>query len=387
MALDLAAFNVSPISGFLPEKAPVPLTEGCFTAWESLLAKLPDLIQNKTLRNEVDSLPELDINSTLKSEEQWQRAYVVLSFVGMGYVWMNGQAGLVDKVPKKLAVPWLAVSEKVGLKPVGTYASTVLYNFKLCDPGGKIDLQNIHSLHTFTGTEDESWFFMVHVCVELAAGPGLEAMARVYQHMDKGDHTSICRCLETICSSIHNMDEATVRMYDSCDPVVFYVKMRPFFAGFKNLDAFPEGIIYEGVDAKPREFHGASAGQSSSLYAFDMFLGTKHSGKKQLEFVMAMREYMPRGHREFLTKLGEMPSVREFCKNSGNPELVSCYNRAVDSLVTFRNNHIILVTRYIVNQKQHSVNPTLDARGTGGTEFDFLKRVRDDTEALKIKLS
>lgn len=380
----LSDYDISPETGFLPTQAPARLT-GCFSQWEGLLDNLPQLIKTKKLRDEVDALPELEFNdSTLKNEEEWRRAYVLLCYLSHGYVWMNGQAGLVNSVPRKLAVPWVAVSDRIGLKPIITYASSVLYSFRLIDPVGPIDMHNLHTIQSFTGTKDENWFFMIHVCVEVAAGPGLDAMVRAFQHMAAEDHASIGESLKKVQSSIKCMDKEVSRMYDDCDPTVFFVRLRPFVAGFKNLDAFPEGIIYEGVDPKRREYYGASAGQSSSVYAFDMFLGTNHSGNEDFQFVMAMRDYMPPAHRAFLEKLGKLPPIREYCKNSGNPELITCYNDAVEALVTFRNNHIILVTRYVVNRVEHSVNPTLDSKGTGGTPFSFLKRVRDDTQRLKI---
>lgn len=382
---NLADFDMSPVTGFLPSRSPPPLSGDGFSRWEALLVDLPQLLKAKKLREEVDSLPEAEFSdATLKSEEEWRRAYVLLCYLGQGYVWMDGQAGLVSKVPKKLAVPWVAVSERIGLKPVITYATSVLYNFKLVDPTAPVDMHNLRTLQEFTGTKDETWFFMIHVCVEMAAAPGLHAMACCFRHMADEDHASICKCLRTVKHSIQMIEKETNRMYDGCDPVVFFVILRPFLAGFKDLDAFPEGIIYEGVDSKPREYYGGSAAQSSSVYAFDMFLGTKHSGKEQLEYVMAMRDYMPRGHSAFLDKLSKMPPIREYCTNSSHPELVVCYNEAVEALVSFRNSHIILVTRYVVNQVKHSVNPTLDNKGTGGTHFSFLKRVRDDTAALKI---
>ena len=382
--IKLSDYSVSPVMGFLPPRPPAPLT-GIFSRWEGVLEDLPQLIKAQKLREVVDSLPELEFSdSTLRTEEDWQRAYVLLCYLVQGYVWMSGQAGLVNKIPRKLAVPLVAVSDRIGNMPIITYASSVLYNFRLLDPTKPISMQNLHTVQSFTGTDDENWFFMVHVCVEVAAAPGLDSMAHTFQYMETGDHASICKCLREVERTIKGMDREVSRMYDGCDPKTFFVVIRPFVAGFKDLDAFPEGIIYEGVDPKPREYHGGSAGQSSSVYAFDMFLGTKHTGEKQRQFVMAMRDYMPRGHRAFLERLGEMPPVREYCKNAGNPELITCYNDAVQALVCFRNNHIILVTRYVINQFEHSVNPTLNKKGTGGTAFSFLKEVRDDTLALKI---
>ena len=94
---------------------------------------------------------------------------------------------------------------------------------------------------------------------------------------------------------------------------------------------------------------------------------------------------MPTKHREFLETLAHQPSVREYAKQSQNSKLIASYNGAIEALAKFRSEHVILVTRYIVNQKQHSVNPSLDMRGTGGTPFMmFLKKVRDNTLALQI---
>ncbi len=98
-----------------------------------------------------------------------------------------------------------------------------------------------------------------------------------------------------------------------------------------------------------------------------------------------MREYMPKKHREFLETLEELPSVRDHVLQSKNPELIKNYDLAVEAFSDFRSEHIILVTRYIVMQRKHSVNACLDMTGTGGTPFmDFLKQVRDDTAALKL---
>ena len=55
-------------------------------------------------------------------------------------------------------------------------------------------------------------------------------------------------------------------MYEQCDPKVFFVKIRPFLAGSKGLQAFPAGLLYEGVDPEPMQYHGASAAQSSSVH-------------------------------------------------------------------------------------------------------------------------
>lgn len=384
-SINLSEFSITLETGFLPQQPPPTALQGKYFAdWERIFSSLPELIKSKTLRNEIDSLPETDFDhSTLRSYTDWHRAYILLSYLGQGYVWMDGEIGLVDKVPRKIAIPWVAVSDHLELKPVGTYATFVLYNLGLHNPAAPMDMSNMYALQTFTGARDESWFFMVHCRVEMAAAPGLNAMARVFHHMAEKDHGGICESLKTVQEALKNMQKEASKMYEGCNPAAFK-SFRHFFAGFKNLDAFPNGIIYEGVDENPREYCGASGSQSTTVYAFDVFLGTKYLIQTNSEFIMGMRDYMPKRHREFLRELEKMPSVRDFCKNSGDAELITCYNEAVKELVQFRNNHIILVTRYIVNQSGHT--PSLSERGTGGTEFRFLKETRDDTNSLLLKL-
>lgn len=382
----LSDFQVSPDTGFIPATPPLTRLPGkYFAQWEDLLLQLPQLIKNKKLRAEVDRLPEVEFSSTtLQSQEEWIRAYIVLCFLGQSYIWMDGQRGLVNKVPQKIAIPWCLVSDHLHMKPVICYAATASYNYSLRDPQQPWNGDNLHANVTFTGTKDESWFYMVPLLMELAAVPTLRAIEHVFRDMSCQKDASVQQCLETIQKSLSDMRKELKRMNEKCQPVTFYLDIRPFQAGSKGLDAFPEGIIYEGVSPEPKQFHGASAGQSSIVHTFDIFLGTKHSGSDK-QFLDAMLQYMPVGHKKFLEMLQQAPSVRDYCKRSRNDDLITSYNCAVQEFTEFRTDHVILVTRYIVNQQSHSVNPTLDKKGSGGTDFmQFLKKVRDDTSQLLI---
>ena len=384
--LKLSDYDISERTGCLPPNPPLRRLPGdYFSSWEDTCTKIAALLESKQLRAEIDILPERQFNKeTLKCEEEWRRAYSVLTFLSQAYIWAEGEAGVIDTLPKKLAVPWYSVSEYLTLKPVATYASTVLYNYSLRDPNAGMTADNLEAVSTFTGTEDESWFYMVAGLVELAAVPGFRAIEHAYESMDQERDDCLVVDLENITKSILDVKEALKRMYDRCDPLTFYLQIRPFQSGSKGIKAFPNGIVYEGVDSKPKLYHGASAGQSTAIPSFDVFLGVEHTGSEQ-EFLHTMREYMPRKHKEFLETLEQLPSVRDYVLQSKNPELTKNYDLAVEAFVKFRSEHVILVTRYIVMQKKHSVNGSLDMTGTGGTPFmKFLKQVRDDTLAVKL---
>ena len=162
-----------------------------------------------------------------------------------------------------------------------------------------------------------------------------------------------------------------------CAPKVFFAGFLPFFSGTKGLEA---GMIYEGVDSKPLQYHSFTASQSSSVRAADLFLGVKHQGGER-EFLDAMVDYMPQKHREFLNYIREQPSLRKYIAEGGDKELIKQFNAAVEALTEFRSYHVIMVTKYIINLMS-SDPPTTEA--SEAPVMRKLKTMRDNTKALKI---
>ena len=376
-------FDISSKTGFLPESPPLTALPSVFNDWNEVFSQLSDLLRKHKLRDAVHRLPEFH-EQHLCTKEEWRAALILLSGLFQGYLWQDGEKGLPTKMPSVLSVPFVKVSKQIGTPPVGNYASTVLYNWRLRDPRKEMSLENLQAIVNHTGTEDESWFFMVHVVIELEAVPAVEAIWEGLGGMDKEDNVVLSHCLKKIESALINMMQALNRMSERCEPKTFYVSIRPYVAGTKDLDAFPEGILYEGVDSKPLAYNGASAAQSTPLRAFDCFLGIDHDGK-ELEFLEEMRKYMPEKHRKFLEYLSIQRSLRQYIVQSQDKDLITQYNSTIETFVEFRDAHIVVVTRFIVNQKQHTVNPSLEEIGTGGTPFmHFLKNVRDNTKNSKI---
>ena len=381
----LENFEISQETGFLPEKPALSSLSPYFSEWEKVVGQLSELLRDKQLREAVHKLPILEFSEkTLHSIEEWRRALIILSGLFQGYLWQEGEAGLPSKMPSILAVPFNNVSKKFGLPPVITYAGSALYNWHLKDPEKPISLENVYAVVNHTGTEDESWFFMVVVPVELEAVPAITAMWEGLVAREEGNNVTLIRSLAIIESAIAGMQLALNRMYEKCNPTTFYVTIRPYLAGTKGLDAFPNGIVYEGVDTKPLQYYGGSAAQSAAVKAIDIFLGVRHDGMV-LQYLDTMLDYIPLKHRQFLQYLSKQPSLRQYVIDSNQEELIKQFNATVEAFVKYRSDHIILVTRYVVNQKAHTVNASLEAKGTGGTHFmKFLKSVRDNTRALLI---
>ena len=297
---------------------------------------------------------------------------------------MEGEGKTVDQLPKVLSIPYWEVSAHLGLPPVITYATSVLWNWRMKDPSVGLDVDNLCCQALFTGARDEEWFYLVSLFVELAAAPGIFAAQDCLEAVAVENEDRVLQCLETVCCSIKDMTCQIQKMYNECAPSFFFNQLRPFFAGSRNISSFPDGLVFEGVQLEPIKYNGASAAQSSTLQVFDVLLGVKHSGTTK-EFLEQQRWYMPREHRQFLLKLESYPPLRNFVLSSNNSSLKEAFDSCALQLRELRDKHVVLVTRYIVTPAidagRNKESGTLAKRGTGGTDFmSLLKSSRDDTK-------
>lgn len=404
-------------NGFLPEREPLRrLTNPYYTPWESLLEDLPSLIKERTIRDAVDHLQILS-TSKLHTEEEWRRAYVVLSFLTHAYIWGDKRASEV--LSPAISVPFLQVSEHLGLPPVATYAALNLWNFS-CNGSDFRDLDKLEVLHTFSGTEDESWFFLVSVAMEAQGAHIIPVMIQALEAIRYRDYSTIIRGLDQLTACIGELGRLLGRMDEKCDPMVFYHQIRPFLAGSKNMGpaGLPNGVLYRDGDGALswKQLRGGSNGQSSLIQFFDIVLGVEHTssgnskrtsparcsgtGERETGFHEEVRSYMPAPHKAFLEHISRMKSLKEFVnepsESDEHRQLQQSFQTATKALGDFRNRHMQLVTRYIIvpSRKQNQI-PTMnlatvssqsnrgtarEQTGTGGTALiPFLKQTRDET--------
>lgn len=82
-------------NGFLPDQAPLrSLPDPYYRPWEALIQDLQNLLENQTLRCQVDQLPVLSIDR-LVTEAERRRGYVILSFLTHAYIWGGERAAEV----------------------------------------------------------------------------------------------------------------------------------------------------------------------------------------------------------------------------------------------------------------------------------------------------
>ncbi len=382
----MEGFQVDRERGFLPLPDPLERLPSDFDQWEAIAKDLPKLLVAGKIRSVLERLPVLN-SRQLTDDRQYRRAMLILSFLGHAYVW--GEPETVTRIPAGLAVPWHQVSQQLGRPPVLSYASYALDNWRRLDTKAPIELGNIVLLQNFLGGLDEEWFILVHVAIEAKAGSALCAIVEAQKAVIEGQAQELEQHLSHIAGTLEKIYETLSRMPESCNPYIYYNRVRPYLHGWNNHPTLLDGIIYEGVEAyggKPQKFRGETGAQSSIVPSLDAALGIVHKEGLLHTYLMEMRAYMPPRHRAFIEALEQGPSIRQCVLDHrrGRPSLRDAYNSCVRWLELFRSTHLEFAQRYIQKQSQRGPhNPV--AVGTGGTPFiPYLKKHRDETAKHQI---
>lgn len=417
-------YDVSEDHGFLPAELPLELLPNpYYQPWENIMHNFQPLILSKRLRDMIDNLPVLSTH-LLETDAEWRRAYMVLAFMSHAYIWGGDRP--VNIVPQSIAIPFLDTCKRLELPTVATYAAVVLWNYRPLFDDEPIDiLENLATLHTFTGSLDESWFYLVSVAIEARGAPTIPLMLHAIQAARNNDKHTVTECLRTFAERLDELGAMLVRMYENCDPHVFYHRIRPFLAGSKNMAeaGLPQGVLFDTGSSTDKyvQYSGGSNAQSSIIQFFDLALGIEHrptgttatNGRHEVQppssnFIYEMRTYMPGPHARFLEHVSNVSNIRQFVtRNAHDRGLATAYDACLAMLRAFRDKHIQMVSRYIIVMSRESARSTSPSsaipirekvnlatatktssadgekkglRGTGGTALiPFLKQARDET--------
>ena len=140
------------------------------------------------------------------------------------------------------------VCKTLDLPPVATYAAVVLWNFTPVFPFEEYaSLGNLTTLLTFTGSMDESWFYLVSVAMEGRGGPQISLMLESIRAVSENNCRRVVETLQSVAQGLKDISCLMERIYDKCDPHIFFHRIRPFLVGSKNIgEAGPaKGVIFD----------------------------------------------------------------------------------------------------------------------------------------------
>ena len=306
------------------------------------------------------------------------------------------------------------MGELLGVPPVATYAATVIFNSKPTEQERQPEDFEIE--FTFTGTEDEKWFYAISAAIDARSSSIIKIVDSIlaldnYEN-DNDENDWFAEKLE---NEIKTITRILQRMYERCRPEIFYNKIRMYLSGWLNdREIGPDGLTYQlttkttnnNADGNEKttfvqlKLAGGSAAQNPTIQLLDVILGVKHgndpdnltisefkycdfgdnvggcpSRNHHVNYLNAMRTYMPKEHRDYLNELGEkLKSNSYFNKKFKSTD---GYKKCLKALIEFRSEHIKMVAHYIICQTKTEER----VQGTGGSNpVPFLKKCRSETE-------
>ncbi len=364
--LFLDEHEVDPDLGFLVSPFPDTSLSSYFAPWDQAAAHLPDWIEKGIVAEEASKLPFKD-PGRISSKGEMERAMLVLSFLGNAVVHTSKEPSVL--VPRNISVPWRYISSRLGRPPVLSHASAVLANWRVKGNNGVMSLDNIAPLVTFTQTQDEAWFYMVTVAIELQAAEAISALALALEYTTTNNAENILQQLKVIRNAVRMMTATLKRMREKCDPVIFYTRIRPFLSSFSEVryDMGGREIV--------ESWHGGSAAQSAVLQYLDAGLGIAHNEPQASAYMKQMLAYMPPKHAAIVKKLSRSSALKDYC--TSDTTLQFFFDKAVETIHDFRTEHFKIAHEYIVAQAKAEQGVI----GTGGTDVSgFLKAMRDETK-------
>jgi len=354
----LSRFECSTERGFL---AGFPISDClpvAFSAWEELVAALPNEIKQKSIRTKVERLPLLDAGLLL-SQPQQERALLMLALLAHAYLHLP-DAPVKRVLPKSIAFPWLQLAKRMNRPPVIHHASYALFNWEQQNEDRGFHPDNLRPRLSFLGNDDERGFITVTVAVEAAGAKALLAGLTAYAHLSDKQEDDALAELKRLNQHLQAMTSLLDSMPKYCSPEVFYHEIRPFLNGMDYVE-------FEGTGAT-LTFAGGSAAQSTLIQALDRLMGITH----KTPYLQQMRAYMPAKHADMLDHL---PIIDISAQSLPVQESLTHIKK---ELQRFRTAHLKLAAQYIVRFQPKDNNHK--AVGTGGTELlPFLKEIRDES--------
>ncbi|KAG5442726.1 Indoleamine 2,3-dioxygenase 1 [Clonorchis sinensis] len=384
-----------------------PLTKlpNGYEPWNTIISILPELYRNGSLRDYVSKLPLLSVDN-LHSHVELRLAHKILAFVTSAYVWLKGETDKPKVIyPSTTCYPLIETSEKLGLHPITTHQDLVLGN---CLYVGENETPRL--IHAPTHHAGWKPFIELGGRIEIAFAPCLPAILKAIDAQNPLDVDRITQSLGQISKVFESMSECIHLFYASFKSLLlinlFRIKWLQLIPAIVLRRRWPKistclkwssGLYYEDVtglsgdhphhdsvhNEKRRKIActGPSAAQSICLQAADAVLQIKHNRDDE-QFFEQMRTYMIPEHRQFLEDVAKQSRIRQIVHLHKDAELDEAYVTCTQAVRNFRQAHMGLADKFILQQVAVNVArvKALETSGTGGQSLRFfLQRIKDNT--------
>ncbi|MGE0495591.1 MAG: cyclic nucleotide-binding domain-containing protein [Vulcanimicrobiota bacterium] len=369
-ALEAAETLASPVTGFLPTKAPLVDLPPPFLELSDACAQLPGRYHGQ----DYDCRPWLDqqfgrerpewLHAASGADEHLRHNLMTkTSLLCHAYRWQgmptppeNYQLKTI-RLPPGLESLWAHLAERMMVPRVGIFYTMVANNWRLSgvEPGQAYDVEQLRDeaidlVHSWLNPplhEELRTFVSTALCIE-ARG------AKILNHIQQACH----------CVLRQNAQEATYHLTFLAATILSINSI--FNRGIKKARIHPDHFLRFVqptmiwlLDHGDGPLEGASGPQACTFQLLDSFLGVPRQTALG-EMIEQARRYMLPGHRALLEKFDRTgPVLREFVQQSDAPRLLEAYNRCLKLMQAWRTSHQKRGAMYLEGEAQHYVSTGL----------------------------
>jgi indoleamine 2,3-dioxygenase len=123
------------------------------------------------------------------------------------------------RLPASLAVPLTKVSTKIGAKPFMEYAQSYsLYNYQRKDSSKGLDYPNLDLIRTFSGSQSEHGFILIHVAMVAHSGGQVKHTAEALEALRRHDRPAFNASLKGLLGSLRSINRVMDTMWNHSYP-------------------------------------------------------------------------------------------------------------------------------------------------------------------------
>ena len=380
-------FNVGNKNGFLPSIPPLEFLPDRYSILQNILDKMPVNINGKSgyldqpgkIHDSVEGLPNYFDNVKEESDimiiQALYRAYCFLASAytlepSFQHFRKTGNYGKAKNIlPKQIAQPFVEVAKKLDVYPwLDYHYAYSLGNFKKIDKSGDHKWNNLDMCVRFSGQLDEVGFIMLHVDINQHSPSLVGSVINVLHALKGNNHKESIKYLKENYDTMKLMNSRRKEMWKA-SRWNHYNDFRIFIMGVKgNEELFGEGVLYQGVWDKPKQFRGQTGAQDDIIPMEDIFSGViKHYPKNELtKYLIDLRSYRPKCIQKFFKDLEQTVSnlskegISDILYKQNNFEGLCYLLGVLEEIYHFRNGHWQFVQKYIMANTKYS-------KATGGT--------------------
>ena len=377
----------------LPSNTQFMLRNRYFIEIDKIAYSLPDLIKKGRVAEAVRSLPVPSWPIYDLYQPAMYRLMLLVTMLEHAYFYEKLQHLKVAElmamegphvIPNKLAIPLYKLWQQTGIAPSMSYELYSQWNYLKFDPSKPIDFDNIKMIHSFTDTEDEKGFVLIHQIVDYTFAPVIRPSLKAHlltadsSQWDSVPPDLITRLLEEISANMEKVVNVLERMREYCRPDVYFEQVRRFYSIPRNLEF--EGV--EKLKGQTVNVLGETGGQDSWKQFMHAILGMDFDDVKfgNIYYFKELRNHMSPVRRNLVERIKSESMLRNYVvdqKEKNNCQPARRYNRLIKSLLDWMDEHYSLAKEYVGRQGE--------THGTVKAPFGLLQEIRDKTKSYIIE--